>query len=129
MKKFLFIAPVFVLLLALSFGAVSAAVDYEDPKLCVDGQWLLVDAALPSSTAVTLPEGVRYGDQKAGGCKTSGPNVPLIKNVDQRGHGENMMIKVQGANATNPVVVTYDGEKQTKKNNGKATLSFVFKLD
>lgn len=127
MKKMLFVLPLAVLLFVTAFTLASAGADFEDPKLCVEGEWLLVDAAAPQSIAVVLPQNVHFGNQAEGGCKTPGPNVPLIKNVTTHGQRGQMLVKVEGALATNPIIASYDGKTQTKKNEGKQ-VTFTFKL-
>ncbi len=129
MKKLLFVIPLAVVLLSLTIMFVGAGMGYEDPKLCVNGNWLLVDAAAPSAIQVYVPEGTRYGDQKAGGCKTPGLNVPLItKVVKERGEGNAMQVVVDSKQASTPIVkAMYSNDTQSKKNNGK-TLTFTFRL-
>lgn len=128
MKKLLFVLPLAVLMLSLTLTIASAGVDWEDPALCVNGQWLIVDAAQPSAVTVSLPEGTRYGDQTAGGCAIAGPVVPLIQVIKERG-GDNMKVQVNGKNATTPnVKASFGNDLQIKSNNGKQTLNFQFGL-
>ncbi|MBI5649404.1 MAG: hypothetical protein HZC40_02990 [Chloroflexi bacterium] len=130
MKKLVLALMLVVVLVPMSFAIVGAGEMWDDPKLCVNGEWLLVDAGANQAIKVVVPQGTRYGDQKAGGCKTAGPNVPLIKNVTARGNGDDMMVFVDGKYATRPTVtVSYDGDVQVKKNNGKQTLVFKFDTD
>lgn len=130
MKKMMYATMLAVMLLSLSFAVVGAGFDFEDPKLCVNGEWLLVIAAHPSGVQVTLPRDAKYGDQRAGGCKTPGPNVPLITNVVKRGERGVMTVKVDGKLASMPVVkASYDHQYRVERNNGKQTLNFVFRLD
>jgi hypothetical protein len=127
MKKMLVVLPVALLLLTLTIGVASARYAYEDPALCVAGQWLVVDAAHASAVTVSLPEDTPYGDQQAGGCQTAGPDVPLLNVVRERGEGHNMLVKVEGKDATMPTVtVSYGDKAVTKKNNGKGSLNFKF---
>jgi hypothetical protein len=129
MKKMFLVLPLAVLLLTLSIGVAAARYDYEDPALCVAGKWLLVDAASPAGVTVFVPEDTAYGNQKAGGCKTAGPDVPLVRIVKERGGGHNMRIQVEGKLASTPeVVVSYGKETLTKDNKGKGTLEFKFDL-
>jgi hypothetical protein len=129
MKKLLVGLALTFLMIGLTLTTASAGVDWEDPTLCVDGQWLLVDAAKPSAVTVFVPEDVRFGDQKAGGCKTPGPAAPLIKAVKERDGGHAIKIQVDGKNASMPsVTASYNGVTQTKNNNGKQTLNFKFNL-
>jgi hypothetical protein len=129
MKKGLVVLPLAVLLLALTIGVASAGYAYEDPALCVNGQWLLVDAAHPSAVTVFLPENTVYGDQVAGGCATPGPSAPLLTVVKERGEGHSMLVRVEGKNASTPTInVTYGARSVTKDNNGKQVLNFTFAL-
>jgi len=129
MKKLMLVLPLTVLMLSFSLTIASAGVDWEDPALCVAGQWLLIDAAQPSAVTVIVPENTRYGDQKAGGCKTPGPSVPLIQNVKVRDDGDTMRVQVDGKNASTPnVKASFGNRTQTKSNNGKQTLNFRFDL-
>lgn len=129
MKKLLLVASLALCLFVMVFAIAGAGADFEDPKLCVAGQWLLVDAAHPFAVTVTLPEGVAYGDQVAGGCATAGPNVPQVQVVVERGNRSQMQVKVDGASATQPVVASYGNDTQVKKNgSGKGTMTFLFAL-
>lgn len=129
MKKLLFGLPLAVLMILGSLTVASAGVDWEDPALCVDGQWLLIDAAHSSAVTVFVPEDTRYGDQKAGGCKTPGPAVPLITNVKARGDGHAMRIEVNGKFASTPMVkATYGKSAQIERNNGRQSINFRFNL-
>ena len=130
MKKMLFVLPLAVLLLTLTIGVAAARYDYEDPALCVAGQWLMVDAAAqPGGVTVYVPEGVAYGNQQAGGCATAGPNAPLVQVVKQRGGAHTLRVQVDGKMASTPVVVaSYGGQSFTKDNKGKGTLDFKFDL-
>ena len=129
MKKLLFGLPFAVLLLTLTIGVASARYGYEDPALCVAGKWLIVDAAKQSAVTVFVPEDTPYGDQKAGGCKTPGPNVPLLQVVKERGESHSMRLLVDGKLASTPSVkVTYGDAVQVKGNNGKDRLNFRFAL-
>ncbi len=127
MKKMLVVLPVALLLLTLTIGVVSAGYAYEDPALCVAGQWLVIDAANSSAVSVAVPEDTPYGNQQAGGCQTAGPDVPLLNVVRERGEGHRMSVKVDGREATTPTVtVSYGDESVTKKNNGRGSLNFKF---
>jgi hypothetical protein len=128
MKKLLFVLPLVVILFASVFAMASAGADFEDPKLCVAGQWLVVDASDTSATTVTLPQGVAFGDQLAGGCTTPGPDVSQIQVVVERGNRSQMQVKIDGIAATHPVTVSYGDVVQVKDHNDKATLTFLFKL-
>ena len=127
MKKMIVVLPVAVLLLTLTIGVASAGYAYEDPALCVAGQWLTVNAANSSAVAVSVPEDTPYGDQDAGGCTTPGPSVPLLNVVRERGEGHDMFVVVAGKHASTPTVtVSYGDATVTKKNNGKGLLNFKF---
>jgi hypothetical protein len=129
MKKMFLVLPLAVLLLTLTIGVAAARYDYEDPALCVAGKWLLVDAASPAAVTVFVPEDTAYGDQKAGGCKTAGPNVPLVQIVKERGGGHTMRVQVDSKLASTPnIVVSYGKDSLTKANKGKGTLEFKFDL-
>ena len=129
MKKMLFVLPLALLLVTLTMGVAAARYDYEDPALCVAGQWLLVDAATPAGVTVFVPDGTAYGDQTAGGCKTAGPDVPLVQVVKERGGGHTMRIQVDGKQASTPVItVLYGKESQTQNNKGRGTSEFKFDL-
>ncbi len=129
MKKLLVVLPLAVLLVSLTFGVAGARYDYEDPALCVAGQWLIVNAAHPSAVTVFVPEDTPAGDQAAGGCNTTGPDVPLINTVKERGESHTMRVQVDGKNASTPTVqVAYGDTLSTKANNGKGMLSFRFAL-
>ncbi len=129
MKKLIFALTLTVMLLSMTFAAVGAGVEWDDPKLCVNGEWLLVIAAKPSAIKVYVPEDARYGDQRQGGCKTPGPNVPVITNVVKRGERDAMLVLVDGKFATTPTVeASYKGVKQVRPNNGKQTLVYLFRL-
>jgi hypothetical protein len=129
MKKLFLAIALVVALLPLSFAVVGAMGDWDDPKLCVNGQWLLVDAAKASAVKVYVPEDARYGNQRQGGCKTPGPDVPLITNVVERGEQNMMRIVVDGKYASTPTVTaTYGGASQVRRNNGKGQLEFQFRV-
>jgi hypothetical protein len=127
MKKLLVVLPLALLLVALALTVVGAAMDDDDPKLCVNGKWLLVNAAHVSGIRVTVPEDARFGNQQQGGCTTPGPNVPLITAVRERGERHWMRVWVDGAQATTPTVtVSYGAATQVKRNNSHGNLNFVF---
>ncbi len=119
-----------VFLLVASFGMAHAELEWEDPVLCVAGQWLVVDAAHPQAVQVTVPQGTAYGDQAAGGCSTPAPLVPLLPNsaVTAKGGGSKMTVMVDGAEASSPVVVSYGDVTQTHQNHG-GKMKFKFDLD
>jgi hypothetical protein len=129
MKKMFIVLPLAALLLTLTIGIAGARYSYEDPALCVAGKWLTVDAAHPAAVMVSVPEDTPYGDQKAGGCKTPLPNVPLINVVRERGEGHIMHVRVDGKGASTPTVsVSYGGTSFTKANDGKGMLNFDFRV-
>jgi hypothetical protein len=127
MKKFLFALMLVALTLPLSLSMVSAAMDFEDPALCVNGKWLLVDAALPAAITVVVPDDARYGDQKAGGCKTPAPVSQTIT-VVKEGNAQHMMrVLVDGSKASVPTItVAYGDAVHTKKNNGRLMVFTFF---
>jgi hypothetical protein len=129
MKRWLFVIPLAVMLLALAVPLVGASMDDDDPKLCVEGQWLLVDAGAVSAIKVTVPEDARYGNQQEGGCKTAGPNVPLITAVKERGEHHVMRVTVDGKHATKPTVTfSYNNVVQVKPNRGNGILQVTFNV-
>ena len=130
MKKGFLVLPLAVLLLTLTIGVAAARYDYEDPVLCVAGQWLMVDAAAqPAGVTVYVPDGTAYGNQAAGGCTTAGPNSPLVQVVNDRGNNHTLRVQVDGKLASTPqVVVSYGSQTSTKGNDGKGTLNFRFDL-
>lgn len=127
MKKHVFVLALAVMLMSLSLPIASAAMDFEDPALCVNGKWLLVDAALPSAIKVVVPDDARYGDQIAGGCKTPAP-VDLAITVVKEGNAQHLMqVWVDGSKASVPTLtVAYGDEVKTKKNNGKPMVFTFF---
>lgn len=127
MKKFSIIFAAF--LLFTTFGMAQAALEWEDPALCVEGQWLVIDAADPMAVKIALPQGTHYGDQAAGRCKTPAP-APLLPNsaVTVRGHGETMMVMIDGDGASSPVTVSYGGKTYVRNNHGE-TMRFKFEID
>jgi hypothetical protein len=130
MKKTVFVLLMVSLLLSLALPVVAmAGYGADDPKLCVEGKWLTVDAAAVSAVRVTVPEGTHYGDKKAGGCKTKGPDVPMIQNVVvERGEHNVMRVSVDGKYATPKVTATYGDAVLVKNNNGSGTLNFLFSV-
>jgi hypothetical protein len=128
-KKLLVVLPIALLLLTFTIGAASAGYAYEDPALCVAGQWLVVNAAHPSAVTVSVPKDVPYGDQQAGGCSDSNQDIPLLNVVRERGDEHNMFVKVEGKDATTPsVTVSYGDVEVTRKNSGKGILNFKFSV-
>ncbi|MBI5029843.1 MAG: hypothetical protein HZB51_04900 [Chloroflexi bacterium] len=126
MKKMLFVSALAVALLMFAIPIVSAGMDFDDPALCVNGTWLLVDAAQPSAIKVVVPDDAKYGDQKAGKCKTPSPAPHLITNVKEGPVDHLMTVWVDGSKASTPTITaSYGKEVQTRKNNGKLVV-FVF---
>jgi hypothetical protein len=123
------LAGVFALVLVL-VAVVPAFADLEwaDPTLCVNGQWLVINAANSTSINVQLPRSAAYGDQAAGQCTTpaSAPLLPASQ-VTERGNGAVMMVVVDGANASQPVTVSYGAQSYTRSNNGH-DMHFGFQL-
>lgn len=120
---------VFAIMLVL-FAVVPAFADLEwaDPALCVNGQWLVVNAADNSSIQVQLPGSAAYGNQAAGQCATPAP-APILpaSQITVRGNGAVMMVVVDGANASQPVTVSYGAQSNTRSNNGHS-MHFGFQL-
>lgn len=127
MKKYSLLIAVFMLF--ASFGMAQAALEWEDPALCVDGHWLVIDAAHPMAVKIVVPQGTHFGDQAAGRCKTPAP-APLLPNsvVNVRGHNEMMTVTIDGDGASSPVTVSYDGKTYVRTNHGE-TMNFKFELD
>jgi hypothetical protein len=127
MKKLAFVLLLTAMLMSLSLPFASAAMDFEDPALCVNGKWLLVDAALPSAIKVVVPDDARYGDQKAGGCKTPAP-VNLAITVVRESNAQHIMrVMVDGSKASVPTIsVAYGDAVHTKKNSGKLMVFTFF---
>jgi hypothetical protein len=127
MKKTLFVLLMVVALLAWTLPVALAGQADQDPKLCVEGKWLLVDAAPPSAVKVFVPEDTRYGNQQQGGCRTPGPNVPMITVVVERGEHHLMRVQVDGSAASRPTVkATYGNVVRVERNNGRGNVNFLF---
>jgi hypothetical protein len=128
MKKTMFVLVLAAALMVLTIPVVSAGMNYDDPALCVNGTWLLVDAAAPSAIKVQVPDDARYGNQKDGKCKTPPPVPQMITNVKE-GNAEHLMqVWVDGSKANTPTVTVYYGQDvQTKKNTGKL-MTFTVKV-
>ncbi len=126
MKRIVLASLFVVLLFSLSFVFVSAGEIWDDPVLCVAGQWLTVDAGAQPAVTVYLPEGTPYGDH--GGCTLPPPDNTFVTDVHTRNGGPVMAIKVDGESASQPhVVVTYGDDVQVKNNNHQP-LTFTFNL-
>ncbi len=127
MKKLVLMSALFLLLFLLTLGSAFADFQMEDPVLCVEGQWLTVDAvAVGHEDAVTvwLPAGTTYGDS---GCSSN--NAPRIDNVAVRqSNSPVMQVEVNGAYATDVVTTSYGDKSFHKANNGKRVLNFQFNL-
>ena len=127
MKKLLVVLPLVLALVVLTLPIVGAGMDDDDPKLCVEGKWLLVVVANPAAVQVTVPEDARFGNQRQGGCTTPGPAAPLITAVRERGEHHWMRVKVDGEHASEPqVTVSYGERVETKRNNGHGNLNLLF---
>ncbi len=126
MKRIVLASLFVVLLLSLTFAFVSAGEIWDDPVLCVAGQWLTVDAGAQPAVTGYLPEGTPYGPQ--GGCTVPPPDDTFVTEVKTRAGGRVMVITVDGESASQPhVVVTY-GEDIKVKNNNHQPLTFSFNL-
>lgn len=120
MKKLIVVFALVAALTTLSLSFATAAMDFEDPALCVNGKWLLVDAAHPSAVQVFVPDDARYGDQKAGGCKTPAPVNVYLTAVKETNAEHLMRVWVDGSQASTPsITVSYGNAVETKKNTGK----------
>jgi hypothetical protein len=118
-----------VVLAFVSIGTVRAGFDWADPSLCVEGKWLVIDAAHADGVEVVLPEHSAYGDQKAGHCKTPAP-APLLamSSVKVRGEANFIKVMVDGKFASTPMVtVTYGDAVKTAQNHGDK-MYFTFRL-
>jgi hypothetical protein len=78
---------------------------------------------------IAVPEGTRYGNQAAGGCTTPAP-APLLPLtvVTGRGHGDNITVNIDGANASPVVKVRYGADQKSRVNHGEA-MKFKFRMD
>lgn len=129
MKKLIVILPLALVLLTLTLGIAGASYGYADPALCLNGKWLVVNAADASAVTVFVPEDSQYGDQAAGGCKTPGPNVPIIQTVKEKGEHHLVLVQIDGKHASTPSVsVSYGDRKEVQPNNGKGKLNFLFMI-
>ena len=115
---------------ALSLVALPAFADLEwaDPSLCVNGKWLMINAADNSAIQVQLPEGSVYGDQAEGNCATAA-TAPVMSasQVMVGGHGHSMTVVIDGGSASQPVTVSYGDKSQTRHNSGH-DMHFQFAL-
>lgn len=117
------------LLLMSSVGTALAAYDFDDPVLCVAGEWMMVDAAARSAVYVAVPEGTRYGNQRQGGCDDPAPAKLLPRShVVERGNGNTMVVSVDGAQASPVITVSYGDSVNRVKNQG-GRYTFRFRLD
>ncbi len=120
------------LLMAVAFALCAIApafaqLEWEDPVLCVNGKWLLIDSANPLAVEVIVPKGAAYGDRAAGGCAIHAP-APLLplSQVKERGHDEGVRVRIDGRGASPVVTVSYGDESHTERNHG-GVLRFRFK--
>ena len=126
MKKFTLLFV--VALMALANGHAFADLEWADPSLCVAGNWLMIDSANTAGIHVTVPHGVHYGDQAAGGCTTAAPAQVLPASaVTVRGE-DGLRVMIDGRQASPKVSVSYDGRVRTHKNDG-GRMEFNFPLD
>jgi hypothetical protein len=105
-----------------------ADLEWADPALCVNGKWLMVDAANNSAIEVQLPRDAAYGDQAAGHCATPAP-APLLpmSQVKVRGNDHAMLVVVDGAQASPRLTVSYGRQSETRRNRGN-DMHFEFQL-
>jgi hypothetical protein len=126
MKKMVFVLVLAVALMMIAIPMVSATGDYDDPVLCVNGTWLVVDAAAPAGIQVSVPDDARYGNQRAGGCKTPAPAALAITKVKEGEADHVMFVTVDGSQASTPTLtVSYGNQVRTKHNTGNKML-FTF---
>jgi hypothetical protein len=127
MKKTVFMLLMVVALLAWTLPVALAGSNAEDPKLCVEGKWLVVVAAPTTAVKVMVPEDTHYGNQQQGGCRTPGPNVPQITAVVERGEHHLMHVQVDGQFASKPTVkATYGDAVRVERNDGRGNVNFLF---
>ncbi len=131
MKRLLFASLLVILMVALGASIVSAGESWEDPAVCINSHWLIVNAAAGTGVQVTIPVGAVYEP----GSKTSCGKLPsgVLSTYDSgvvvvRGNSNQMQVKVNGAYATPQVTVSYNGRSQTQVNDGTKTLVFKFGL-
>jgi hypothetical protein len=126
MKKTLFVMVLVVALMTLVIPVVSASWDYDDPALCVNGQWLLVDAAAPSGIQVVVPDDAVYGNKEAGHCAQPAPVTGVITKVKEGDADHLMTVWVAGSVASKPTItVSYGNTVRTKPNTGRLMM-FLF---
>lgn len=131
MKTIVFASLLVVLSAALGISHVSAGESWEDPALCVNSQWLVVNAAAGTGVQVTLPQGTVYetGSKTSCGKLPSGVNLTFDSGVVVvRGSASQITVKVDGAYATPQLTVNYGSASQTQANNGTQSLVFQFEL-
>ena len=128
MKKFSILIALALMLISVS--VTFADLEFEDPALCVNGEWLVINAATSTAIKVTVPRGTHYGNQQEGRCKTPAPAPVLPKHaVTERGNGHTMFVEIDGRNASKPIVtVSYDDVTFTEQNRG-GMMKFKFELD
>ncbi len=127
MKQIVVASLLVVLLLSLSLVVVTAGEIWDDPVLCVAGQWLTVDAGAQPAVTVSLPDGTPFDE--GAGCTLPPPDNTFITSVEIRpGNSPVMVVRVDGNSASQPdVVVTY-GEDVKVKHNNNQPLTFTFNL-
>ncbi len=127
MRKLVLVGALALLLVVLTLGTAFAAMEMEDPYLCVAGQWLTVNDADPVAVTVVLPAGTLYGS--ASTCAGPVPAGDEIQNASVRqGNSPVMRVEVSGGGASQPVQVKYGDKEYSKPNNGKHVLVFQFNL-
>jgi hypothetical protein len=126
MKKFTLLFV--VALMVLANGRAFADLEWADPSLCVAGKWLVINAANAPGIVVTVPQGVAYGDQAAGGCATAAP-APLLPLSSVTVHGaNNLKVMIDGKQASPVVNVSY-GDKAMSRENDGGKLKYQFHID
>ncbi len=131
MKRIVFASLLAVLVLALGVNILFAGESWEDPALCVNSHWLIINAAAGSGVQVTLPQGTSYelgiktscGKLPSGVTSTYDAGVVVV-----RGNSDQITVKVDGAYASPEVIISYGGASVRLENNGTQTLVFQFGL-
>ncbi len=127
MRRLVLLAGLALLLVVLTLGSAFAAMEMEDPYLCVAGQWLTVEDADPVAVIVTVPAGTLWG--AAGNCSGETPSGEEIGQPAVRQDKSPVMrVQVTGGDASQPVIVTYGDKQFERPNNLKHVLVFQFNL-
>lgn len=116
------------LFFTLTLPVAMAGWGFEDPVMCIAGQWLSIDLAGPTGVSIALPEGVPYGN--AGNCDAKQPQGNLLPSdvVTVKGGGHKIKVEIHPYYASETVTVSYNGDIQERANNLKQNLVFHFDL-